>query len=359
MRYYGGKQKLLEFINEGVEKTGVNSGAIFCDLFSGTTIVSKFFKKKGYTVYANDFLEFSYSLSRSYIQTNRTPPFKGLFNTIAFTDNEKRINQIIEHLNDLDPKKGFIYQNYCPSGTKDSEYQRMYFTDINGMKIDAIREKLNEWKSLGLITTTEFHVLLSSLIEAVPFVANISGNYAAYLKHWDPRTKKSLKLKVPEILYSKRNNKAFKKDANELVRKIKTDILYLDPPYNTRQYAANYFLLEIIAEGWFKGSKPQIYGKTGMRPYETQKSKYCQKNNAREAFEDLVANAKTKYIILSYNDEGILSESAIKEILEKRGSVDVFYRSHRRYRSINQSKQDRREVKEKLYFVKVNNIFKR
>ncbi len=359
MRYYGGKRKLLEFISEGVAKTGINSGAIFCDLFSGTTVVSKFFKQKGYTVYANDFLEFSYTLARSYIQTNRSPSFKGLFNTILFTDKVKRINQIIDYLNNLDSKKSFIYQNYCPTGTKNLEHQRMYFTDINGMKIDAIREKLEEWKILGLITTTEYHILLSSLIEAVPYVANISGNYAAYLKHWDPRTKKSLKLKVPEILSSKRKNKAFKKDANKLIRKIETDILYLDPPYNTRQYAANYFLLEIIAEGWFNGSKPQIYGKTGMRPYEAQKSKYCQKNNVREAFEDLVVNAKTKYILLSYNDEGLLSENVIKEILEKRGRVDVFYRSHRRYRSINQSKHDRREVKEKLYFVKVNNNLKR
>ena len=355
MRYYGGKRKLLEFISEGVSKTGINSGAVFCDLFSGTTVVSRFFKQKDYTVYANDFLAFSYTLARSYVQTNRIPSFKGLSKIMKFLDEEEKVGQVINCLNNLKPKKGFIYRNYCPSGTKALEHQRMYFTDRNGMKIDAIREKLEEWKSESAITTTEFHVLLSSLIEAVPFIANISGNYAAYLKYWDPRTKKTLNLKVPEIQHSKRKNKAFKKDANELVRKIEADILYLDPPYNTRQYAANYFLLELIAEGWFNGSKPQIYGKTGMRPYEKQKSKYCQKNNIKETFEDLIMNAKTKYILLSYNDEGLLSENVIKETLKKRGSVKVFYRSHRRYRSINQSEQDRKKVKEKLYFVKVNN----
>lgn len=354
MRYYGGKRKLLGFINEGVSKTGINSGAIFCDLFSGTTVVSKFFKQKGYTVYTNDLLGFSYSLARTYIQTNRTPSFKGLSNTIKFKDREQKISQIIRYLNDLKPKKGFIYRNYCPSGTKTTEQQRKYFTDTNGMKIDSIREKIEEWRSQDIITTTEFHIILSSLIEAVPFVANISGNYAAYLKHWDPRTKKKINLKVPEILLSKRKNKAFKKDANELIRKIEVDILYLDPPYNARQYAANYFMLELIAEGWFNGNKPQIYGKTGMRPYEKQKSKYCQKNNVKEAFKDLIVNAKTKYILLSYNDEGLLSENDIMEILKKRGSVEVYYRSHRRYRSINQSKNDRNEVKEKLYSVKVN-----
>lgn len=355
MRYYGCKRKLLDFLSDGVAKTGINSGAIFCDLFSGTTTVARHFKQKGYTVYANDFLEFSYCLARAYIKNNDYPLFESLYGVVTGVNGSPSDNRnmVIEYLNNLKPLKGFIYKNYCPGGTKSLDSPRMYFTDDNGMKIDAIRTTIQEWKDSKVINNDEFYILLTSLIEAVPYVANISGNYAAYLKYWDPRALKSIRLQVPHIPKSKRNNKAFKEDANELIKKIHSDILYLDPPYNTRQYATNYFLLELIAEGWFNGKKPRIYGKTGMRSYENQKSAFCQKNSVLSAFSDIVENAKTNFILLSYNDEGLMSEKAIINILSKRGNVEIFKKPYQRYRSINQDNSDRKIVHEKLYFVKV------
>lgn len=353
MRYYGCKTKLLDFIAKSVAKTGINHGSLFCDLFSGTTVVARHFKKQGYTVYANDFLQFSYCLARTYIQSNRYPRFRGLKKIVpGLNGSQENIVKVIFFLNNLKPKKGFVYKNYCPGGTSNLDFRRMYFTDQNGMKIDAIRTKIQQWKDNRFITDEQFYILLTALIEAVPYVANISGNYAAYLKNWDPRTYKPLTLKVPEIPKSKRPNKAFKEDANKLIRRMHSDILYLDPPYNTRQYAGNYFLLELLAEGWFGKEQPNIYGKTGMRPYEKQKSKYSQKNSAAGAFADLIEHADAKYIILSYNDEGILTEQQILTTLAKRGNIDVFRRIHRRYRSINQEDGDRRNVCEKLYFVK-------
>jgi len=356
MRYYGGKSKLLNFLSAVVSKTGINHGSIFCDLFSGTTSVARHFKEKGYTVYANDFLELSYSLARAYIQKNDYPSFCGLRNFIPnMNRSHKNIHSIIEFLNRLKPAKGFIYRNYCPGGTKNLDFPRMYFTDENAMKIDSIRTKIQEWKEDNIITEDEFYVLLASLIESVPYVSNISGNYAAYLKYWDPRALKPLKLSVPKIPKSKTHNRAFKKDANELIKKIYSDILYLDPPYNNRQYAANYFILELIAEGWFGKKKPTIYGKTGMRAYDSQKSKYCQKNYALKVFDELIKNARTKYILLSYNDEGLMSENEVKAILSSQGKVNIFTKVHRRYRSINQNDSDRKTVFEKLYLVKVFN----
>lgn len=355
MRYYGCKTKLIDFLSEGVAKTGINHGSIFCDLFSGTTVVARHFKQKGYTVYANDFLEFSYSLARAYIKNNNYPNFSGLKNSINGVNSHpsENLNIVIDYLNNLPPIKGFIYKNYCPGGTQKLEFHRMYFIDKNGMKIDAIRTKIQNWKDENIINENEFYVLLTSLIEAVPYVANISGNYAAYLKEWDPRALKPIKLRVPVILGSERDNKAFKEDANVLIKKITSDILYLDPPYNNRQYAQNYFLLELIAKGWFNGKKPEIYGKTGMCAYDGQKSVYSQKNTVINAFKDLIKNAKTRFILLSYNDEGLMSGNEISDILSSRGKVTVFKKAYRRYRSINQDESDRKMVFEKLYFVKV------
>ena len=111
--------------------------------------------------------------------------------------------------------------------------------------------------------------------------------------------------------------------------------------------------MELIAEGWFDGQKPKIYGKTGMRSYEDQKSAFCKKKEVLPAFRDLIRNAKTKFILLSYNDEGLMSENEITDILSERGKVQIFKKPHRRYRSINQDESDRKTVFETLYFTKV------
>ncbi|MBU2431905.1 MAG: DNA adenine methylase [Proteobacteria bacterium] len=343
MRYYGAKTKLLPFIEQVVKKTGVNGPSKFVDLFAGTSVVGRHFKTLGYTVISNDTLEFSYALSKTFIETNQLPKFSKLKKHLKLKD----YNQLIfDYLNNLQKlKEGFIFQNYCPNGG------RKYFSDANGLKIDTFRTLFHEWKQEGLINELEFYYLITSLLRAVNLVSNVSGTYAAYLKNWDKRALNPLKLEAVEIIPSNKKNKAFKRDANELIKEIHPDILYLDPPYNSRQYASNYFILELIAEGWFD-KKPKIYGETGMREYDHQKSKYCSKTTALNALEDLILNStKAKYIILSYNNEGIIPRQAIEQTLSRIGTVETFTENHKRYKSINQTVEDSQLTLEHLFLV--------
>lgn len=332
MRYYGAKTKLLPFIEKAVKSTGVNGTSNFVDMFAGTTSVGQHFKKLGYTVFSNDMLEFSYALSKTFIETNKLPTFKKLKSKLKIKDN----NQLIfDYLNNIDEMiEGFIFQNYSPNG------ERQYFTDVNALKIDTFRTKIHEWKESNLINDLEYYYLITSLLRSVNLVSNVTGTYGAYLKTWDKRALNPLILEQVPIIESVTKNKAFKRDANELVREIKSDILYLDPPYNSRQYASNYFILELIAEGWFD-KEPNIYGKTGMREYEHQKSKYCSKTNAFSALEDLVLHgSKAKYILLSYNNEGVIEQNKIVTTLEKIGEVETLIKKHKRYKSVNQKEKD-------------------
>ena len=107
------------------------------------------------------------------------------------------------------------------------------------------------------------------------------------------------------------DHKVFNEDINQLIKNIKADILYLNPPYNQRQYSSNCHLLETIA----KYDKPQVFGKTGLRSYNHQKSLYCSKSQVKEVFKDLILEAKAKYIFLSYNNEGLMDLTDIKEIM--------------------------------------------
>jgi adenine-specific DNA methylase len=369
MRYYGCKDKLLKFIEESTKKADLYQGARFVDLFTGTTVVAQHFKKLGYTVIANDNLEFCYALAKIYIELNEYPKFKGLKNLIKDTTGvQKRLElekpiiignesyeRVISYLNNLKPIEGFIYANYCPTETTGL---RTFFTNENGAKIDAIRTKIQDWRENNLINELEYYYLITALLEAINRVSNVAGTYAACLKNWDSRALKKLTLIPPKIIFSSKRNKAFKRDANELVKEISADILYLDPPYNTRQYITNYFLLELIAEGWFN-EKIAVKGKTGLVFNESKKSLYGQKSTAYKVFSDLINNAKAGYILVSYNSEGILTEGQIKRILSKKGEVEISKYDHKRYRSINQDENDPTLVKENLFLVKTNGMKER
>lgn len=361
MRFIGNKEKLLPFIHEVFVKENVN-GNVFCDIFTGTTNVAKFYKEKGLKIISNDLLEFSYVFQFAYIFNNEYPKFEKLLETIernnleklfSFIDEEIPLKKVIHYLNSLEGEKGFIYENYCEEGTKDKKYKRMYFSSQNAMKIDKIRNTIQNWFNENLITKNEFYILLASLIETISFYANISGTYGAFLKNYDPRAIKPLILRIPQIIKSNKNHEIYKEDANKLIKKISCDILYLDPPYNERQYLTNYHILEIIA----KWDNPKIIGKTGLPLYKEEKSKYCIKEKVEKEFKDLIENANCKYILFSYNNEGIMREKKIIEILKNKGELKIYKKPYRRFRSDsdnNNRKYKIDEVNEIIYFVKVN-----
>ena len=362
MRYIGSKWNLLSHIEGVVDKLGVKEG-IFCDLFAGTACVAAHFKRRGFQILSNDLLELSYAFQRALIANNKEPKFAGIVETLGDVQGDSLFatlspyHKVVAWLNCLPGKKGFIFHSYCPSGN--NEYSRQYLSDSNGQKIDAIRQQIQRWYDAGEITENEFYLLLLPLLEATSKVANISGTYGAYLKHWDPRTYKDLPVVPAEIIQSDLPHQVFRGDANQLIEDIRCDVLYLDPPYNTRQYITNYHLLETIA----RYDAPALRGKTGLRnDDEGEKSAYCSKSNCYQAFQDLIEKADARHILVSYSNEGILSRDEMISILALRGepccdsSID-----YRRFKSNSHGDQpvlDNR-VQELLFHLEVKTSPKR
>ena len=355
MRFIGCKENILDFIEYFIKQKDIK-GKVFCDLFAGTTSVAKRFKKLGYKIISCDLLYFSYVIQKVYIEQNSYPKFLKLLKYLnidpieetLFTNDSQNANEIIKYLNRLEGIEGFIYNNYSPEGTHNKTYVRKYFTGENAIKIDAIRTKIEEWKRTNRINIDEYYFLLCSLIESVPFVANISGTYAAFLKNWDKRAFKKLTLEVPEIIQSNEKHRVFNIDGLEVLDKVKgIDILYLDPPYNERQYAPNYHILETIA----KWDNPPIKGVTGMRPYQDQKSEFCNAKSGIKALGKIIKNKNFKNLLLSYNDEGIMPENEVLKLFNEAGKTEVVEQNYQRYKSNSNGKQ-KNGVKEKIYYLK-------
>lgn len=348
MRFIGNKEKLLDKIHKTVLSTGITEGS-FCDFFSGTSNVGRFFKERGFEITSSDLLYFSYVLQKAYIENNGEPEFKKLLNKIGKKSSSlfsSPFDMVREHLNNLKGTEGFVYKNYTEEGTKGSRFTRKYFTSENGKKIDAIRLTIEDWKRNKLINEKEYFVLLAALIESVPFYANISGVYAAFLKKYDPRSLKTLEIKPITFYSGSKKHNVYNGDSMKIVNIINTDILYLDPPYNERQYAPNYHLLETIA----LYDNPQIKGVTGMRDYTNQKSEFCNRDKAIIALDKVAKNAKYKHLILSYNSEGIMKEKDIIATLSKYGKVELKNIEYLRFKSnSNGESKHKKTVHEQLY----------
>jgi adenine-specific DNA-methyltransferase len=309
MNYIGSKHKLSGFIFDSVtEVVGEDlSQKTCCDLFAGTGIVGRTFKPHVKKLISNDIEFYSYVLNRNYI---------GIGKEIS---SEERITQ----LNALEGKKGFVFEEYSKGG----KAGRNYFTSENGQKIDAIRSQIESWKQASEINEDEYYHLLTALLEGADRIANTASIYGAYLKKIKASAARQILLKPSEIKTTKNIHEVYQEDSNTLIKRISGDVLYLDPPYNARQYGANYHILNTIAK--YDTFVPK--GKTGLPNY--YKSDYCSKKQIKNAFAQLIEDAQFPYIFLSYNNEGLMSPLEVRSIMDRFGKYSLVTKQYRRFKA--------------------------
>ena len=330
-RYLGNKYKLLDFINKVVEENcdGINTVA---DIFGGTGVVAYNFYSKGKKIIVNDILFSNYAIYNAWFGKEDI--------------NILKIENIIEQFNNTEVKEdNYVSKNF--GGT--------YFTIPNSRKIGYIREEIENMFKNKYINFREKSILITSLIYALDKVANTCGHYDAYRKKMDSCNE--IELLLPDIDENiNMDNKIYKMDANELVKDIYADLVYIDTPYNSRQYGDSYHLLENIS----KWEKPEVTGiAKKMKDRSDIKSKYCLKS-APKVFENLIENIKAKYIIVSYNNmaqkgdgrsNAKISNEEIIETLKSKGNVKIFETEYKAFTTGNRILEDHKEI---LYLCEVD-----
>lgn len=321
-RYLGNKYKLNQFIQTTISDV-CGDFESFADLFAGTGSVASMFQDKHLIV--NDILYSNYVCHQTWFGTENY--------------SQSKIKNYIQKYNISIIKK----DNYWSKN-----YGNTYFSKENCRKIGFIREDIEQNYSANNLNNREKYILITSLLYAMDKIANTCGHYDAYRKNGE--LDRELILGMPLISKTNIKNELYNMDINDLVHMVSADVVYLDPPYNSRQYCDAYHLLENIAR-W---EKPEVYGVAKKMDRTSLKSDYCT-TAATKVFEDLIKNIQAKYIVLSYNNmankgndrsNAKLSDEDIMRILKSKGKVKVFSQD---YKAFSTGKSNIEENAERLF----------
>ena len=313
LSYIGSKFQLIEWIDETIkQKTGLGSfkGKIIADLFAGTGVVSNYFRNLGAVVLSNDAELYSSVITHA----------------VTCSEYNENCARVIRDLQtDKGTRVGFVTKNYSPHG----ESERMFFTVENAMRIDYMRWRLESMKEN--LNENDFKFLLASLILSSDAVSNVPAVYGCYLKNFKAKANKSIELKPihTNAEPADKNSKTLNQDVMNLDN-LSADIVYLDPPYNERQYSKNYFPLNIIAGSPY--TNVTLKGKTGI-PEDCFLSSFCRKKEVEESIKKLFQKLKASWVFLSYSSESLVSRDRMVEILEKFGKVSIVERDYKRFKS--------------------------
>ena len=294
IKYIGSKRVLVPVLGDMATAVGARSAV---DLFTGTTRVAQELKRRGLFVTAADIATYSEVLAQCYIATDSTEVDK------------EALAEALAELSALRGRHGYFTRTFC--------HDSRYFQPRNGARVDAIRDRLEE-RYAG---TPLFPVLLTALMLAADRVDSTTGVQMAYLKEWAPRAYNDLELRVPELLPGP--GRAVRGDALDLVRTLpRTDLAYVDPPYNQHRYFTNYHVWETLVR-W---DAPVHYGIACKRVDsrdEATKSVFNKKRDMPAAVREVILNLRADMVVVSYNDEAWITADQMMEWLSEAGHEDV------------------------------------
>lgn len=325
-RYIGSKHKLIEWIFSILEKE-CEKGGSFVDIFAGTGVVAAVATRHFDEVILNDFLHSNYAI------------YQAFFGNGVWS--REKIDGIVKDYNNIDADD--LDDNYFSDN-----FGGKYFSKKSAKIIGFIRENLEENKPN--LTEKEYYILLASLLYSIDKVANTVGHYDAYFKK--DYIEDGFFMRPIDPIEAKKVS-IYREDANQLAKKLSADIVYIDPPYNSRQYSRFYHVLETLT----KWDEPELFG-TALKPAEENMSDYC-RVSAKDRLRELVNDLKAKYLVVSYNNtydsksnssKNKITLQEIKNILTAKGKTKVFEKD---YRHFNAGNTDFKNHKEYLFVTKI------
>ena len=322
--YIGNKRSLIGDIETEVDAISKKLGKeklVCADLFSGSGIVARMFKKHSSNLIVNDLENYSSLINSCYLINKSDYP-------------EKECSQLRKEILESCQKEklpGIITQNYAPKDDDNIQAgERVFYTHENALLIDTYRSLIDSLvKDNGLkkfflaplITEASIHVNTSGVFKGFYKDKKTGiGCFGAEGKNALPRIMSRIELKEPVFSNFESNLEIHQEDAVALSKKLKgLDVVYLDPPYNQHPYGSNYFMLNLILKNKLDVEISEVSGIA----QDWNRSAFNKSGTALGSLEEIISNVPSKFVIISYNSEGFISYDEMKEMLEKIGKVKI------------------------------------
>ncbi len=347
--YIGNKRALLPFLEKGVElakkRLGKSRLSSSLDLFSGSGIVARFLKAHSEKIIANDLETYSRVVNECYLSNKSEVDFDRLNDLLA--DMKRRLEA------PLTP--GFLTELYAPRDEQNIQPEdRVFYSRENALYLDAARQLIGELPpKLG-------NAFLAPLLASASVHANTSGVFKGFYKadgkgQFGGRGRNALRrilgkieLELPVLSRFESEYDVRQQEALELIRELKEiDLAYLDPPYNQHPYGSNYFMLNLLAEY----ERPAEISRISGIPKHWNKSAYNRKTEAAAALFRVVEECPARFILISYNSEGFISEQEFTSSLQKQGSLTALETKYNTFRGSRNLKNRALHVKEFLFLL--------
>jgi adenine-specific DNA-methyltransferase len=349
--YLGNKRSLLDFIGSGIKKIqnrlNKKKFAMF-DVFSGSGIAARYFKQFAEILIVNDLEKYSAVINQCYLSNE---------NELNIHELKDYYTEITGALADGSLKKGIISKFYAPlddSNIKKNE--RVFYTARNAMYIDTARQLIDK------IPEASRNFFLAPLLSEASIHANTSGVFKGFHKNRETgigqyggkngvallRITGNIHLPFP--VFSNFNSEVIvcRGDANTIIKDVpEVDIAYLDPPYNQHPYGSNYFMLNLIVDYELPLKTSKISG----IPENWNRSNYNKGKHAYSALTELVTDIKAKYILISFNSEGLISPADMRNMLNRIGKAEVLETDYNTFRGGRNLNSRNIHVKEYLYLL--------
>ena len=328
LNYIGSKHRLVSWIFDVISaKAGGFAGRRVADLFGGTGIVSYNLRKMGAVVVGNDAELYSSVIVHAMTRSVLSADCEGFI---------RRIGRDLEngaYLGDDTDTIGVITRSYSPH----DGCPRMFFTVDNARRIDYIRRRIEAEFGADAERKDDYMFLLASLLVSADAVSNVPAVYGCFLKQFKERAVRALVFEPIHTLreFGVMGSRCYHSDvlADSLLDAVEADIVYLDPPYNERQYSKNYFPLNILALPPVVQTGVVLRdGVTGI-PEVCFMSPFCKKKEVVGAFERLFSRLRATWIFLSYSSESLISKEAMLALMGKYGEVSVVETDYKRFKS--------------------------
>lgn len=318
------------------------------DLFSGSGVVSRLFKSKGYEVISNDQENYARIISECYLSNDEE------FNLETWNKIKEKIDAYPQVTD------GVISTLYAPKDTNHIEKgERVFYTRENAIRIDTYRAAIDavcpeEYKKFflaPLLSEASIHTNTSGVFKGFYKDRNTGiGKFGGTAGNALERIKGEITLNPPILSGKNTPYTVYQSDANELSSKVFADVAYLDPPYNQHPYGSNYFMLNVI----LKNEIPQNISAVSGIVSDWNRSNYNKKAKIHDSLEEVIKNLNVKYILLSYNSEGFLTYDEIIQMMEKYGEVSVFSTQYNTFRGCRNLNDRDIHVTEYVFLLKKN-----